>query len=225
MFKNFVNKGDKFGRLTVLYEEEPTKKKDGRSKRTVFCRCSCGNELSVPFNNLWEGKTKSCGCLSRDACTKRLRKFNTYEVCGDYTKVFDSKGNSFIIDTEDLEKIKPYYFQKTFKGYVSTSYLTCGAILLHRLIMDAPKDLQVDHINHDKLDNRKSNLRLCTRCENQRNRKCLGVWFRKDTKKWIAEIQNKKLGHFETKEEAIACRKKAEIELYGEFRYKGSYDE
>ena len=80
----------------------------------------------------------------------------------------------------------------------------------------------VDHINRNKRDNRRENLRLANKSLNAFNSKIYknnksgvtGVYFRKDTKKWTAEIKvNYRkicLGCYETKEEAINARKKAE---------------
>lgn len=98
-------------------------------------------------------------------------------------------------------------------------------ITLHRFILDAPKGLDVDHINHNMLDCRRENLRVCTRSENLQNRQgamCTSstgirnVHFRSDTRKWNVEIKvNYKkisLGCYSTIEEAekaaIAGRKK-----------------
>ena len=90
--------------------------------------------------------------------------------------------------------------------------------------MSPSEDMVVDHINHNRLDNRKQNLRLCTQGENLRNKKVKGVTFDKRRNKWYARIminrKNLHLGSFDTKEEAIEARKQAEIEYFGEYRYK-----
>lgn len=99
---------------------------------------------------------------------------------------------------------------------------------LHRIVMDAPPDMVVDHINHDCLDNRKCNLRICTRKENMRNRRgadrdsktgVLGV--RQAGKKYQAQIRidglTKHLGTFKTIEEARAARIAGEQLYFGEF--------
>ena len=84
-------------------------------------------------------------------------------------------------------------------------------ISMHRLLTDAPKGTVVDHINHDKLDNRDENLRICTIAENVRNRsKQTGVRFRKDRNKWQAYITHNykyiHIGYYDTQEEAISKR-------------------
>ena len=99
-------------------------------------------------------------------------------------------------------------------------------VIMSRLLLSALKsDLDVDHINRNRLDNRLSNLRLITHQQNCYNT-CIymidkGVYFRHDRKKWCAKIRTKNgrisLGHFINKEDALAAYKKAVIEYHGEY--------
>ena len=108
-------------------------------------------------------------------------------------------------------------------GYVRTSIEIDGKrkiLYLHKAIMPAPEGYDIDHINRDKLDNRKVNLRICSRSENlhnqglRRNNKSghKGVYFRKDNKKWVAQIgingKNKNLGSYLTFNEAVRIYEK-----------------
>lgn len=109
-------------------------------------------------------------------------------------------------------------------------------ILMHRFIMGDPKGLQIDHINGDTLDNRKSNLRVATPSENSSNKKGHGVLGVKGiilrvyrgkkgtTSKYIARIKkNGKqiyLGRFDTLDEAKAVYQKNSTLLFGEFAKK-----
>lgn len=101
---------------------------------------------------------------------------------------------------------------------------------LHRLIMNVTDpNIFVDHINHNGLDNRKSNLRICTNQENIRN--CItpknnksgykGIYWAKDKNKWTVQItlnnKTKYIGRYEKLEDAIAARKEATKKYYGEF--------
>lgn len=100
---------------------------------------------------------------------------------------------------------------------------------LHRVIMDAPKGLEVDHINRNRLDNRVSNLRLCKHAENgrnlRRNRKnasiFTGITWDKRRSKWHTRLKlNYKdlhLGYYGSLEEAISARLFAEDYYFGEF--------
>ena len=102
---------------------------------------------------------------------------------------------------------------------------------LHRLLMDPPKGMVIDHINHNGLDNRRENLRICTRAENSRNRGkqknntsgYKGVcWYKRD-KKWRAQIKkdSKKIhiGYFDIIEDAARAYDAKAKELFGEFAH------
>ena len=101
---------------------------------------------------------------------------------------------------------------------------------LHRFIMNAPKGKVVDHINHNKLDNRKCNLRVCTQSQNTMNSSLrsdnssgyTGVYWYKSRSKWLVRITvNGKcinLGYYDDLEEAVKVRKEAEIKYFGEYR-------
>src|SRR3990167_473031 len=128
-----------------------------------------------------------------------------------------SKGKVAIIDDEDFEKVSQWRwcaFWNGWKWYVKRTYKKNSVIYLHRFITDAPKGVEVDHKNGDGLDNRKENLRVCTRTENSRNRAqqknntsgYKGVSWNKERRKWDAKIKVGKkhvfIGRFKTKEEA-----------------------
>jgi hypothetical protein len=113
-----------------------------------------------------------------------------------------------IIDQEDEEKISRYRWYRSFTGsgnpQIRASALGKLAtqnkkVLIHRIIMDCPQGMVVDHINGDIFDNRKSNLRICTNKENSRNQikrkigssKYKGVYFHRKANspnKWIARL-------------------------------------
>lgn len=124
-----------------------------------------------------------------------------------------------IFDSDELELINSHkWFVITNKKYGSTyayTKINGKKVLMHRMINNTPDGLETDHINGNKLDNRKINLRSCTKAENNANRgrlkkdrigKYKGVfWFKRDSK-WRAQIAfNGKayhLGLFESEEEA-----------------------
>ena len=103
-------------------------------------------------------------------------------------------------------------------------------IRMHRVILEAPLDMEVDHINRNRLDNRRANLRLCTDAQTAMNRtkqrrKCSskykGVCWSKEKRRWMAHIQKNYeqlyLGYFEAEEDAARAYNKAARELHGEF--------
>lgn len=136
----------------------------------------------------------------------------------------------FYIDKKDFIELKNYKFYISKNGYVRFT-INKKRIFVHRYITKCPNDKVVDHINGNKLDNTRTNLRICSQSENSKNRssksgtsKYKGVSFcstEKRKKKWKAAIEthNKHIciGRFYTeKEAAIAYNKKA-VELFGEY--------
>lgn len=86
------------------------------------------------------------------------------------------KGSCALIDRDDLEKISKYRWvaraskERTYVQHIiNRKDGKYHALHLHRLIMDAPSNMMVDHINGNGLDNRKCDLRVCTHAQNQRN--------------------------------------------------------
>lgn len=217
--------GQRFGRLTVLEE-------NGRKYHCVawLCKCDCGNYSTVAGYLLKNGSVKSCGCINVEIMSNLNKKGNKYDLSGDYGICYfnDNKGQ-FIFDKEDYEKIKDYCWYKGNRGYAIHDRINRKSILAHRLITDCPNGMVVDHINHDTLDNRKCNLRICTSADNAKNQKVnsrntsghKGVFYNKKLKKWQSYINLDKkrfnLGCFDNKEDAIKIRQMKEIELFGEF--------
>ena len=98
------------------------------------------------------------------------------------------------------------------------------AIAVHRVIWFMVKGywpLAIDHINHDRSDNRWCNLREVSKIENSRNQSLRktnksgvsGVYRSKNKKRWVAEISKKYLGTYDSFGEAVEVRKTAEIDL------------
>lgn len=151
-----------------------------------------------------------------------------YELRDDDVKVtvYGDKGsyNELLISYADL----PMFFYKEWA--VSDGYCRCADGSLHRLIMGVTdSNLVVDHINKNPLDNRRSNLRICTYQENSRNsskhkigdNRFIGVSFDKGRNLWRAyiNIDGKQLflGRFETERDAIVARLQAEATYFKEF--------
>lgn len=145
----------------------------------------------------------------------------------------DTHGDKIVlIDSDDFDKIKKYkwFVSKNSNYIVAHDKLNhAKTIYLHRFIMDCPKDMQVDHINNDTLDNRKENLRICTQFENSKNQRkhknntsgYKGVSWAKKENKWIASIRidgkKVRLGGREDLNEAILLYNEAAIKHHGEF--------
>ena len=136
-------------------------------------------------------------------------------------------GREIIIDPDDLELIQTYLWMEHKHGYAVST--TKPVVLMHRLIMSDCAHPYIDHINQNRLDNRKRNLRGCTNSQNQMNRQAVrntsskykGVSLRADSNRWRAEIykDNKryKLGSYATEQEAALAYNKKAAELHGDF--------
>ena len=132
-----------------------------------------------------------------------------------------------IVDDEDfkfLNKIKWYVRKSKNTFYIQSQEPTQQ---IHRLITKPPKDMIVDHINHNGLDNRKCNLRICTKQQNSMNRpsykgksKYKGV-YPINKKEWIASItfnnQKIKIGIYSSEKEAALSYNYKAKELFKEF--------
>lgn len=145
-----------------------------------------------------------------------------------------TKGKVAIVDDADFEWLSQWKWTYNPIGYAYRRKLigdkkTC--IYLHRFILDAPKDKDVDHINGDPLDNRRNNIRLCTTGQNLANRGKMstnssgyrGVIRVKN--KWVAQIGgrvngkrvNKFLGAFDDVIDAAKAHERALVERHGIF--------
>lgn len=135
-----------------------------------------------------------------------------------------TKNMSCIVDEEDFNILNKYKWYYQNRGYACNDKLG----LLHRFIMQCPRGLVVDHINGDKLDNRKSNLRICTQRENTFNSngsnktsKYKGVSWCSQKHKWKAQIcinkKNTYLGLFLNEIDAARKYDKIAILNYKDF--------
>lgn len=150
---------------------------------------------------------------------------NHFEIKGNIAIIdlYDIKCNKVAetkINLEDLNKVKYYKWRLSNTGYAITSDKNNKTLQLHRLILNTTS--YVDHINGDRLDNRKENLRTCTKSQNQMNVNYKGIYHKKNDM-WFARIKlNQKtyhLGTYLTKEEALYARYYAETILFKEYRY------
>jgi muconolactone delta-isomerase len=155
------------------------------------------------------------------------RQLNTYQVLGNIVLIFTRKGERILVDLDDFPLVADFNWYLS-KGYAYAYDNTQQKIIsMHRLLMNPPDFLEVDHINHHPWDNRRSNLRITTTAQNQSNSKLRidntsgykGVTFNKRQRKWKAHIrvdgEKKHLGLFSTIEEAILARQLAEIKYHG----------
>lgn len=159
------------------------------------------------------------------------------------------KSHVALVDDEDFDFLNQFKWYLHNLGYVQTSKKGLHSKFIHRIIMQTPKGLDTDHINGNKLDNRKSNLRVCTHEENmqfarelgllsgggigtradnfkksnKRTSKYIGVYWFKNRNKWHTAIRKAPLrvfiGEFTNEIDAALAYNKKSIELFGEKAY------
>jgi hypothetical protein len=165
---------------------------------------------------------------------------NKYQICGAVTKIFIERKNGDIIetliDTDDLPLVSSYkntwvaqHYKSRDVFYVSQyagkneNKERCVPYRLHRIITNCPENLVVDHVNHNTLDNRKSNLNIVTSRENSQNtvrRKNRSTFrgVRKTTcgydVSFMINGEHKFLGSYLLKKHAISARIRAEIKYW-----------
>lgn len=152
----------------------------------------------------------------------------------DHALVPLTMGYSAAVDLHDVPLVAPYTWCAARSSHLVYALSDQGipgkkAVRMHRLIMDAPDGIEVDHVDGDALNNRRGNLRLATRAQNAQNCRrpknntsgYKGVYLHKASGKWLAQISaNRKrvyVGCFDTAELAYAAYLRAAEQLHGEF--------
>lgn len=186
----------------------------------------CGKEFERKLDYVKLDRNKHFYC-SKECFNKSKIKGNKYIIHENYAEIviFSQKfGEQKVkIDLDDVERCKKITWCLTKKNYVTSRRGTDNKYpLLHRFLLKPQEHEQIDHINRDKLDNRKHNLRICDNFINAQNKSTnndtVGVSWSKTKNKWRAYIsKNKKqisLGYYFNKKDAIEARLKAEKTYY-----------
>jgi hypothetical protein len=154
---------------------------------------------------------------------------NESNVC----RIALTQGYFAIVDADDYELLNGYKWHVKVKRTGCYAYRSEGKtnIAMHRQILNAPQQLYCDHINHDGLDNRRCNLRLCTPQQNSFNKeprpgctsKYKGVYWSRGRKKWRAEIEHDgrkiHIGYYDYEFDAAIAYDDYAIMLFEEFAY------
>lgn len=156
-----------------------------------------------------------------------------------------TNGKYALVDNDSFDYLNQWNWNMAREGYARRSQYMgkskegkykSDVLLMHRVIMNPPKGMIVDHINGDKLDNRRENMRNCSQADNLHNTRNLmrnntsgykGVSWDKTNQKWRAYIalnrKQKHLGYFDTKEEAAEAYFVAAKKLFGEYAYQNGF--
>ena len=215
-------------------------KKDKHNYRKDLARLVADNFLSDDFKGQWiehidgnrfnnaVSNLKCSGITEKEYFSKAWKKAhpqkkNNYRIDGKYAYVeLSNTHNEMICDIEDWERLKCNLWLECL-GYAVAND---GKLRFHREVMNPPSDMIIDHINRNRRDNRKANLRITTYLGNSLNQEKE----RENTTSGyigVRQVRNKKytargklgdktihLGTFETREEAIKARQEAEIKYF-----------
>jgi hypothetical protein len=203
------------------YKSPPSKK----STETCFV---CGNPFYSSYDGINLCQTHYNLAYRTGSPYSPAGKPNTNSFCekDGYMVGKTKSGTEYLFDKED------YSLVSKSSWCLSNGYLVANinhkSIKLHRFILNAENGSVVDHINHNPLDNRKSNLRITTHKNNSRNTsvsksskiKHLGISTTPSGKyraRIMVEGKEIRLGHYQSLADAIHARKEAEIKYFGEF--------
>lgn len=202
----------RFGELTVI-ERAPN--------YSWLCQCDCGRFSTPTEHNILTGHTKSCGSCGR----------NTYVDCDDglSVSVTTTNGIIFYIDKADEMLVRQYKWSCCTDAHGNVSIVNSKGRTVHDLILITPKGMEADHIDLDRLNNRRSNLRIVTHQQNQCNQPLqknntsgvTGVSFYPPRQKFRARIKvcqhDIHLGYYRSFEEAVQARNVGMEFMFGEY--------
>lgn len=156
---------------------------------------NCKDDYETYPSRIKAGKTKTCG--KRD-CRYGVTKINNDHFIvsspthGEFKFTFDSR------HAPKLRELGGMWYVSIKRGNPYAQHHIGGKVMeLQRFLLDDPDGKYVDHINRDTLDNRDSNLRVCSNADNLRNGKIRpnntsgykGVWWSERANRWNAEVK------------------------------------
>ena len=186
----------------------------------IFVCKNCGKEFT------------RAGLKERKYCSKECYHFSrklTDEIYyeNNYAYILLTKDNiikKVLFDVDDIEKVLQHkwhlHLRKKDMRYDACTnkfgkHKPGRYLLMSRYLMNYNDKLTIDHINRNTLDNRKSNLKIVTKFENNLNKRnntsgCVGVTWDRSKQKWQVTIKKKYIGRFDDFKEAVNARKQAE---------------
>ena len=137
-------------------------------------------------------------------------------------------GKTAQVDSSDYAQVTKYRWYLDIRGYSYKKGLNKNRLFMHQFIMGAYPDgkPEIDHIDGNKLNNRRGNLRFCTRAENSNNRRKYknntsgykGISWNKQAKKWQCRLCFNSKAHYiglysDIKEAIIAVKQLQKIQI------------
>lgn len=208
-------------------------------KAVWLCDCDCGNKSIPKYGCSLTGKnpTKSCGCLQKEFSKENIkktiksnigrRKGNEYVKHQEYYEGFDSNENVFLIDLDDFNIVSQHTWIINDNGYFST-LINDKKVYLHRFILGCSHNdgIVVDHIDGNRSDCRKKNLRKGDRFINAWNAKTINRYGAKNIRKRCNKYEVRAtykgtqyyIGLFADLKDAVKARVDFENKNYPEYR-------
>lgn len=146
-----------------------------------------------------------------------------------------NKGKEALVDDEDFDMLSRYHWYCDVHGYVRTS--TPYKMYMHRLIMNPPKNMQIDHSDNNRLNNQRSNLRICSESQNRMNAQLRktsksgykGVSWTTEKQRWKVQLRkdgkNVVSKYFQDKHEAARYYNQKAIEFFGDYAWLNTITE
>lgn len=190
----------------------------------------CGKYFKKDSWGIRHSKHHYC---SKECAVQAKRKLNTFFKAGKFYIMEVRKPNTdkmlaVLIDEQSKSKIENSYWGATYSDDIENYYIHTRIqdqqkryhkIFLHRLLTNCPTGLTVDHINHNTLDNRLRNLKVCTQAENNYNKPFLqsnnktgyrGISFYNRDCLYVVRLRIDKkdivIGRFKTLEQAVETK-------------------
>jgi hypothetical protein len=204
------------------------------------CQCGCGKSVSLAKkteSRIGYQKGKFRRYLSGHRIVNCRTIVSQDETDSGTRKIGLTKGKFAVVDANDYEMLLQWKWYAEVNGHVwyafrcekSEGEKRNHKVFMHRVILNAFPQIEVDHIDGDGLNNSRSNLRACTHQQNSMNRRVgkgnssgyKGVSWHKSTRKWVATIRfrgkHMHLGLFDSIESAAMAYNVAANELFGDF--------
>ena len=151
---------------------------------------------------------------------------------GGVAEIVLTQGKVALVDAADLPLLAEYQWYANRlggKGWYAVGNNGPEKVLMHKVLVEAGDGMEIDHASRDGLDNRRRNLRVCTRAENAANSSkreggtsgYKGVYWHHGAGKWVAQVSPSGktiyLGLYEDEEDAARAYDAAALEHYGDF--------
>lgn len=226
-----IKEGTKFGKLIVVCPDDKYNKGRTPSKWKLVCICTCCNKRSSVLGyNLLSGNTTKCKACSSRNKNRSSYVFQEFVDCGEYFRINLKEENLyFLIDRDDWDKIKYHSWYYSKRGY-ATSRIDGKLVTLHQYLL-GQKGIEIDHKDRNKLNNRRSNLRISQHYQNMGNvglrsdnsSGYKGVRWLASRNLWESNITYKKKRYYigKSKDPLSLAKKyaKKEIELRGDYAF------